>query len=82
MPVALAMGVMGIPDFYGHYYGFFFEIETKVPGKDPTALQQIQLNATTVTGAKAFVVRCEKDLQQIAEWFDRVEAAWVDIPEW
>lgn len=72
MPVSNGMGVAGIPDFYGHYRGFFFEIETKVPGKNPTALQAIQLKATAVTGAKSFVVREQADLFEIEKWFREI----------
>jgi len=56
MPVSNGMGVHGIPDFIGHYKGKFFAIEAKSPNKNPTALQQIQLDALRITGAIEMVV--------------------------
>ena len=71
-PVSIGMGVHGIPDFLGHYQGFFFTIETKVPGKDPTPLQQHQIAAVNKTGAVAFVVRCVEDLQYMETWRQKI----------
>lgn len=62
MPVSNGMGVHGIPDFIGHYKGRFFAVETKVPGKDPTTLQEIQLQALYITGALDGVVHDLVDL--------------------
>lgn len=62
MPVSNGMGVTGIPDFLGEYKGRFFAIETKVPGKSPTALQQAQLSALYITGALEVVVHDLVDL--------------------
>lgn len=75
MPVAGIGGVSGIPDFVGHYRGFFFAIETKVEKKNPTALQQIQIDTITLTGGEAFVVRGATDLGEIKEWVRGVDAS-------
>ena len=68
MPVSNGMGVHGIPDFIGHYKGQFFAIETKTKGKKPTARQEHQLRALSLTGAKAFVVDSEESLGRVKEW--------------
>jgi len=69
MPVGGYMsGVSGVPDFIGQYMGRFFAIETKVKGKNPTALQQHQITAINLSGGKAFVVRGEGDLGEFKEW--------------
>jgi len=68
MPVSNGMGVHGIPDIVGHYKGFFFAIETKVEKKNPTPLQEHQLKAIQVSGAKSFVIRGCKDLEALKAW--------------
>ena len=72
-PVSGGMGVHGIPDYLLHYRGRFAGIETKVPGKDPTPLQQHQITAINTTGAVSFVVRCVEDLEAIRAWMRRVD---------
>lgn len=72
-PVSNGMGVHGIPDFIGHYRGFFFSIETKTEKKNPTPLQQHQIRAIEITGGKNFVVRGVDDVGQIQEWAKRID---------
>ena len=66
-------GTAGIPDFIGHYKGFYFAIETKVEKKNPTPLQVHQINAISVSGGKAFVIRGAEDLGELKEWVMRVD---------
>lgn len=73
MPVSNGMGVHGIPDFYGHYRGWFFEIEAKVLGKEPTPLQRHQLNATARTGGAAFAVDSPEAMDAVERWMDRID---------
>lgn len=68
MPVSNGMGVTGIPDFIGHFRGSFFAVETKTKGKKPTALQQHQLNAISISGAKSFVI--DGDLEELKSWLE------------
>ena len=68
MPVSNGMGVSGIPDFVGHFHGRFFAIETKAPGKKPTALQQFQLDALSTTGAARFVVSGQEGVWELGAW--------------
>lgn len=73
MPVPNFRGVMGIPDYYGHYRGYFFEIEAKREGEVPTALQQHQLSATLKTGAASFAVDSEYSMNAVELWMDAVD---------
>ena len=73
MPVSNGMGVSGIPDFIGVYKGRFFAVETKVEKKNPTALQQHQINAINLTGGAAFVMRGEGDLEEIKAWVCKID---------
>lgn len=73
MPVPSFRGVMGIPDYYGHFLGFFFEIEAKREGEAPTALQKHQLDATRVTGAASFAVDSEAAMDLVEKWMDEIE---------
>lgn len=68
MPVQNGMGVTSIPDFVGHYNGKFFAIETKAPGKKPTKLQEYQLEAIKISGAKSFVIDCDTKMLDLVEW--------------
>jgi hypothetical protein len=77
MPVSNGMGVHGIGDIQGHYKGFYFTIETKVEKKDPTPLQQHQINAVNLSGGKAFVVRGAEDLGELRAWVEDVDSRWV-----
>ena len=82
MPVPFGHGVSGIPDFIGHYKGFFLAIETKVEKKNPTALQQHQINAINISRGKAFVVRGADDLGELKAWVRQVNlvtATWGDF---
>jgi hypothetical protein len=74
MPVPAFHGVMGQNDLHGHYRGYYFGIETKVPGKDPTPLQAHQIKAINITGAVSFVVRCEADLLAVEEWMNKIDS--------
>ena len=55
MPVPTGYGTPTL-DFIGCYKGRFFAIETKAPGKTPTARQQATLNAMNAAGAFAVAV--------------------------
>lgn len=67
MPVQ-QMGVTGIPDFLGHFHGWFWAIEAKSPGKKPTGFQLLQLNAIDKSGGKQFVVDGSKSLGVFEDW--------------
>jgi penicillin-binding protein-related factor A (putative recombinase) len=73
MPVPAFQGVMGQNDYHGHYKGRYFGIETKAPTKDPTPLQQHQIQAINRTGAVSFVVRAVEDLMWVKTWMQKVD---------
>jgi hypothetical protein len=73
MPVPSFRGTMGIPDYYGHYRGRFFEIEAKRLGEEPTQLQQHQLDATGKTGGASFAVDGPEAMDAVERWMDAVD---------
>ncbi len=82
LPVSNGMGVHGICDIQGHYKGFYFALETKTAKKDPTPLQQHQINAINVSKGKAIVIRGAEDLGELKAWVrqvDLVTATWGDF---
>lgn len=74
MPMQAQMSVAGIPDFYGHFHGLFFVVETKADEKkQPTPHQKHQIHATQITGAKSFVVGGPASLDLLERWLIAVE---------
>ena len=63
-------GVKGIPDIIGHYYGRFFSIEAKAPGKEPSGFQLLQNDTIKHTGAAAFIVDGEHSLNAFRRWVE------------
>ena len=63
-------GVKGIPDFIGHYYGRFFSIEVKAPGKEPSGFQLLQNDTIKQTGGAAFIVDGEHSLNAFKRWIE------------
>lgn len=64
MPV---QGGLGAPtlDFVCCHGGRFFAIETKAPGKKPTARQLVTMAAMEAAGAFVFVVSCDDELNVV-----------------
>ena len=63
-------GVKGIPDFIGHYRGFFWTIEAKAPGKEPSGFQLLQNDTIKQTGGAAFIVDGEHALNTFKRWVE------------
>lgn len=61
MPVQNGMGAPTL-DFICCCNGRFVAIETKAPGKRPTARQEITMAEMAFSGAYVFVVSCQKEL--------------------
>jgi predicted hotdog family 3-hydroxylacyl-ACP dehydratase len=61
MPVQNGMGEPTL-DFIACLRGYFIAVETKAPGKKPTARQQITMASMRASGAFVFVVSCEAEL--------------------
>jgi len=55
MPVQNGMGKPSL-DFVGCFWGFFFAVETKAPGKVPTERQEQTIADMRAAGAKVFVI--------------------------
>ena len=70
LPVSLGLGAHGIPDFIGCYKGRTFGIETKAPGKKPTALQLRQKGLIETAGGAWFLVDGEDSLQRVQQWME------------
>lgn len=57
MPVQRGLGCKrGVPDFVGVCNGQFFAVETKAPGKHPTALQEYVMHQLDTAGGSTFVI--------------------------
>lgn len=57
MPVPTGYGRKGIPDFIGCYKGRFFAVETKAPGKKPTAWQKHELS--DIDEARGYIITAD-----------------------
>jgi hypothetical protein len=68
MASANGYGVKGIPDYIGHYKGWFFGVEAKAPGKKPTGFQALQIKAIASSGGAVFVVDGEESLSEFERW--------------
>jgi hypothetical protein len=66
-PVSNGMGVHGIPDCIACYNGRFVSIETKAPGKKPTALQMVQGNAILAAHGVWLVIDGAEGLDKLKE---------------
>ena len=55
MPVQNGMGRPSL-DFIGCYYGHFFAVEAKAPGKKPTKRQELTMREMMNAGAAVFVI--------------------------
>lgn len=71
MPVQ-QMSVKGIPDFLGHFFGVFWAIEAKAPGKEPTGFQELQLKAIGTSGGARFVVDGPESLGVFEDWLIKI----------
>lgn len=65
MPVSNGLGAHGIPDIICCHMGKFIAIETKAPGKKPTALQALCHEAIRKAWGEVFVVDGEESLKEV-----------------
>lgn len=74
MPVPAGYGTPTL-DFIGCYMGYFFAVETKAPGKKPTARQNATIFEMEQTGAAVFVIDnvTTEALAPLERWLDTVE---------
>lgn len=62
-------------DCHGCAYGVYFAVETKAPGKKPTARQQITIEEIGMAGGTVFVIGEKQDsqgnysgMEELEEW--------------
>lgn len=67
MPVPSGYGKSGL-DYQGCFYGQYFAIEAKAPGKEPTPLQQETIRSIKEAGGTAFVISDDKGVQLLDMW--------------
>ena len=70
MPVQNGMGKPSL-DFVGCFWGFFFAVETKAPGKVPTERQEQTIADMRAAGAKVFVI--DGDVTELATWLEEID---------
>ena len=72
MPVPSGYGESTL-DYIGCYLGRYFAIETKAPGKKPTARQKQIIAAMQRAGGKVFVIDNTHDeaLEELRAWLNR-----------
>ena len=75
MPVPSGFGKSGL-DFTCCFCGRFFAIETKAPGKKPTALQVQAIRSIVRAGGVAFLINDERSLQELDAWLQVTYAMW------
>lgn len=67
MPVQNGMGKPSL-DFVGCYYGLYFAIEAKAPGKKPTERQQETIQMITKAGGIVFVIDGPEGVEELRGW--------------
>jgi len=76
MPVPSGYGKSGL-DFTCCFCGRFFAVETKAPGKKPTARQWLTIRSIVQAGGVVFVVDDERSLQELDAWLLITSAMWL-----
>lgn len=69
MPVPGGYGAATL-DFIGCVKGYYFSIETKAPGKKPTARQKVTITRMREAGGKVFVI--DGDCSELESWLQIV----------
>ena len=59
-------------DCFGCYYGMFFAVEAKAPGKKPTPRQDLTINQMAEAGAAVFVIDGDEGVAKLEQWLDAV----------
>jgi hypothetical protein len=67
------MNGMGAPtlDYVGCCWSFYFTIETKAPGKKPTAIQEQTIGKVQTAHGTAFVIDSEELVAQFVAWVEQ-----------
>ena len=67
MPVQNGMGRPTL-DYVGCHMGRFFAIETKAPGKKPTARQKLTMQEMESAGAEVFLIDSVDAIGELDQW--------------
>jgi hypothetical protein len=71
MPVPVGYGKACL-DYHGTVLGMSFAIETKAPGKKPTARQLLTIRSLRKAGDKVFIIDGkQEDLDHLCEWIEQ-----------
>jgi hypothetical protein len=73
-PVQNGMGSPSL-DFVGCYFGRYYAIETKAPGKKPTPRQEFTIQGIRASGGKVFVISGEEGYDELRRWLEQVRDA-------
>ena len=63
----------GVPDLLVCYKGVFIGLEIKVPGEDPTKIQQFEIAMIKKAGGISLSVSCLRTVQDIIEKIDTMK---------
>ncbi len=69
MPVPYGFG-KPVLDYLGCFRGCVFAIETKAPGKKPTARQEATIQDMQAAGIRVFVIDDEAGCEALSVWLD------------
>jgi hypothetical protein len=67
MPVPSGFGKAGL-DFHCCFWGYYFAVETKAPGKGPTPRQALTIKAIMRSRGSVFVIDSDKGVEQLRLW--------------
>lgn len=76
-PVQNGMGAPAL-DYHGCHKGQAFFIETKAPGKHPTARQVNTMKKVTAAGGSVLVISDDSDLEELQAWLHLPAAGYVN----
>lgn len=70
-PVPAGFGTPTL-DCFGCYYGMFFAVETKAPGKKPTPRQNLVIEQMREAGGAVFVIDGDEGVTRLKDWLDAI----------
>jgi hypothetical protein len=71
MPVQTGFGKKTL-DYLICHGGYFFAVETKAPGKSPTALQQATIREIKAAGGTSFVIDSEEGANLLDRFLEKI----------
>ena len=80
MPVQNGMGAPAL-DFHVCHRGRYAGVETKAPGKKPTARQTLTANEIAAAGGAIFFIDGDEGLKELATWMEGIESESLSGPQ-